>query len=155
MKPKDLLDQADHLAKRSTKRPRQADLKRAVSASYYAIFHAICQMNADALIGTGAVRADKAWAQVYRAIDHGQAKKRCKSAQDKNFPVVLKNLAEAFINLQEHRHRADYDPFIIYKRSEVLNFVSVARTAVSGITAANIRDRRAFAAFILLTQRDQ
>ena len=150
---KDLLDQADHLAKRSPKKPRQADLKRAISSTYYAVFHALCGMNSDALIGTGSARSDKAWAQVYRAVDHGQAKNRCKLAQDKDFPDPIKNFANAFTNLQERRHRADYDPNVSEKRSEVLNLVSIARNAVSGLAAVPVRERRAFAAFILLPMR--
>src|ERR1700684_3228614 len=35
----DLLEQAEHLARREPKRPRQASLRRAVSAAYYALFH--------------------------------------------------------------------------------------------------------------------
>jgi len=35
----DLLEQADHLARREKKRPKQASLRRAVSAAYYALFH--------------------------------------------------------------------------------------------------------------------
>lgn len=37
--PEDLLEQAGHLARRERKRPRQASLRRAVSAAYYALFH--------------------------------------------------------------------------------------------------------------------
>lgn len=155
MKPKDLLDQASLLARRSAKKPRQADLKRAVSATYYAVFHSLCRLNADSLIGTGAARSDKAWIQVYRAIDHGQAKKRCKSAQDRNFPDAIKNFAAAFVILQELRHRADYDPLNNFTKSEVLNLVETARSAVSEVNKVGLRDRRAFAAWILLAQRDQ
>ena len=32
-------------------RPRQADLKRAISNAYYAMFHALCHSNATALWG--------------------------------------------------------------------------------------------------------
>jgi len=35
----DLLDQAEHLAAKEPRKPRQASLRRAVSATYYAIFH--------------------------------------------------------------------------------------------------------------------
>jgi len=35
----DLPEQAYHLARREPKRPRQASLRRAVSSSYYALFH--------------------------------------------------------------------------------------------------------------------
>jgi hypothetical protein len=35
----DLLDQALHLAHRDPTRPKQANLRRAVSTAYYALFH--------------------------------------------------------------------------------------------------------------------
>lgn len=35
----DLLEQAFHLARREPTRPRQASLRRALSTSYYALFH--------------------------------------------------------------------------------------------------------------------
>src|SRR5258708_12758063 len=37
--PEHLLEQARHLANREPKRPRQASLRRAISTSYYALFH--------------------------------------------------------------------------------------------------------------------
>ena len=37
--PEDLLEQANHLARREPKRPKQASLRRAVSTAYYALFH--------------------------------------------------------------------------------------------------------------------
>jgi uncharacterized protein (UPF0332 family) len=37
--PDDLLEQANHLANREPELPRQASLRRAVSAAYYALFH--------------------------------------------------------------------------------------------------------------------
>lgn len=72
MIPRDLLAQADHLCRLSPKRPKQANLRRAVSASYYAVFHALCRSNADALVGKGAARPTRAWMQTYRALDHAQ-----------------------------------------------------------------------------------
>lgn len=154
MKPKDLLDQANLLAQRSMKRPRQADLCRALSAAYDAVFHTMCRMNADAIVGTGANRSEKAWLQAYRAVDHGQAKKRCKLAAQKGFPAEIVSFADAFVALQELRHRADYDPDAAFKRSEVLNHIKVARTATGALTFAGARDRRAFAVHLLLTYRD-
>ncbi len=35
----DLLEQAKHLANREPRRPKQASLRRAISAAYYALFH--------------------------------------------------------------------------------------------------------------------
>ncbi|HVY50205.1 MAG TPA: hypothetical protein VHA07_01450 [Devosia sp.] len=65
MKPGDLIAQARRLANASPKRPRDADLRRAVSAAYYALFQAIAKASADLLVGSaGASRSDKAWRQV-------------------------------------------------------------------------------------------
>jgi uncharacterized protein (UPF0332 family) len=37
----DLLAQAEHLARVDKKKPKQANLRRAVSAAYYALFHPV------------------------------------------------------------------------------------------------------------------
>ena len=37
--PADLLEQAEHLAGREATRPKQASLRRAISAAYYSVFH--------------------------------------------------------------------------------------------------------------------
>jgi hypothetical protein len=37
--PDDLLEQAGHLASRERTKPKQASLRRAISVSYYAVFH--------------------------------------------------------------------------------------------------------------------
>ncbi len=39
----DLLEQANHLARRERGRPRQASLRRAVSSAYYALFHLLIE----------------------------------------------------------------------------------------------------------------
>ena len=154
MKPTDLLDQAEHLARMSPKRPKQAHLRRALSSAYYAVFHTLCRSNADTLVGTGTNRSEKASRQAYRAVDHGQAKKRCRSAVEKGFPSSIVSFANAFVGLQELRHRADYDPETAFTRTEVLNQIRVARSANASFAKASARDRRAFAVHVLLTYRD-
>jgi hypothetical protein len=37
----DLLELAEHLARREAKRPKQTSLGGAISAAYYAVFHAL------------------------------------------------------------------------------------------------------------------
>lgn len=153
MIPKDLLAQADHLCGLSPKRPRQANLRRAVSASYYAVFHALCRSNADALVGKGAARPTRAWMQAYRAVDHGQAKTRCKEAGSRGFPLSIQAFADSFVTLQEHRHRADYNPDQNFTKREAALIVGLARSAVAAIDIAPARDRRAFAIHVLLPYR--
>lgn len=61
MNPYDLIRIARHLATGGVSgdrgRPRQADLRRAISAAYYALFHALCRCCADTL--AGATLADR------------------------------------------------------------------------------------------------
>ncbi|WP_395142382.1 hypothetical protein [Armatimonas sp.] len=68
----DLLEQAEHLTKRERGRPKQASLRRAVSAAYYALFHLLLEDAAlQAVPGSLA-----SWRPVSaRAINHGDLKK--------------------------------------------------------------------------------
>src|SRR6516162_9256445 len=50
--PEQLLRQAEHLARLDRYKPSQANLRRAVSASYYAIFHHLSSECAKAVVGT-------------------------------------------------------------------------------------------------------
>jgi uncharacterized protein (UPF0332 family) len=151
--PKDLLVQADHLLKLSPKRPKQANLRRAVSAAYYAVFHSLCRSNADMIAGSGNARPGRAWLQCYRAVDHGQAKSRCKDVHAKGFPPPIQAFADAFVALQEHRHRADYSPDKHFTKQEAAAIVGLARSATSAIKSTPVKDRRAFAIHILLNYR--
>jgi uncharacterized protein (UPF0332 family) len=63
----DLIAQARRLAKATASRPKQVDLRRAISSAYYACFHALAKSCADSLIGTKNVGNQAAWAQAYRA----------------------------------------------------------------------------------------
>ena len=54
---------------RSASKPRQTDLKRAVSTTYYAMFNFLARECADLFIGTGAARKSLPWVQVHRALE--------------------------------------------------------------------------------------
>ena len=87
--PDDLIRIAEHLASGGVGggigRPVQAELRRAVSATYYALFHALARCCANMLVGvaTPASRSQQAWTQVYRALEHGHAKNQCCKLEDK------------------------------------------------------------------------
>ena len=148
----DLLDIAQRLAEG---RPSQTDLRRAISSVYYALFHAIAQSNADTLVGDDPQSRDQAaWRQAYRALDHGYAKRRCQSAQNNlRFSLPVKNLAGQFVDLQSARHRADYDPDEIFSGQDVLISVSEAIAYISAFQAAPELERRAFAVYVLMRDR--
>ncbi|WP_081630939.1 hypothetical protein [Aureimonas ureilytica] len=149
----DLLGTARRLAKASPKKPRQADLKRSISTAYYALFHAVARDCADRLVGTGQNRADKAWRQTYRALNHGEAKTACAQLRNLGFPPDLTQVGDAFRTLQEQRHKADYDPFHRVNRATALTAIQLAETAISNLRAAGSKDRIAFAIQLLLKQR--
>jgi len=120
----DLLAQACDLARRQLRRPKQASLRRSISASYYALFHFLGEEGTKLIVGTAHNRTElRQFAG--RALLHGKMKNVCedftrpmpKSDLLKPFwpklhvaaSADIKTVAKAFINLQELRHSADYD----------------------------------------------
>jgi hypothetical protein len=70
MNPEHLFEQADKLIQApAAGRPRQVDLRRGVSAAYYALFHAILAAAADLVVGT-TNQSTVLYELVYRSIDH-------------------------------------------------------------------------------------
>jgi uncharacterized protein (UPF0332 family) len=157
VKPLDFIETAKRLAEtHRAKRPRQADLRRAVSTAYYAVFHAMCRNAADCLIGTsGADRSQTAWKQVYRSVDHGTAKKQCKDGSVMGrFPKELEDFGNTYVDLQEKRHDADYDPETTWTRIDVQTHIDAAELVIKQLRAVPMKDRRAFAAWIVLKKRN-
>lgn len=108
------------------------------------------------LIGTNRrKRSNAAWRQVYRAIEHGFVKNVCtKKNMIEKFPAEIVDFSVNFRNLQERRHSADYDPSFKLARSEVENDINVAEASINKLDSVEVKDRRAFAAYVLLKQRD-
>lgn len=152
----DLLDNARRLALGDGARPpSQADLRRAASGVYYAVFHAICQSNADTLVGDDSQNRDlAAWRQTYRALEHGYAGRRCRQIQSNpRFSQPIRNLARHFPTIQRLRHQADYDPVRTLTLTEILSVVEQASGIIATFLAAPLHERRAFAVYILMRER--
>lgn len=66
----DLLQPANHLATYEGNSPTQASLRRAVSTSYYALFHLLLEDASQHWLGSPEARHG-----LERAFDHGQMKK--------------------------------------------------------------------------------
>ncbi|WP_421952381.1 hypothetical protein [Pelagibacterium sp.] len=154
MKPADLLHTARDLVSSSNGKPRQSNLLRATSTAYYALFHALARSCADLLIGgSGAVRSKSAWHQAYRALEHGVCKNACKNGKIANFPQEIQDFANLFVTMQEKRHIADYDPNAKVFKSTVLLDIEQVEFVITSFEATPLKDRRAFAAFVLFKQR--
>ena len=144
--PELLLEQARRLA---DGQPRQEDLRRAVSAAYYALFHAVTTAAADYAIGADK-RTTKQYALAYRSINHGPLKALCLSLDGKQ---ELAGFAAAFAELQEKRHRADYDPHYDASSTDADIAIRLAADALASFRTASEEQRNIFLALSLFSPR--
>ena len=134
-------------------RPQQMQLRKAVSAAYYAMFHALAASNADTLIGVSPLfRRLPAWTLTYRALDHGPARSRINAGLNA-FAPATRNFGRTFVDLQGQRHRADYDPHSAFTRSDAVGLIDRAAAAIVGCEAVEATERKAFAAHVLFRVR--
>ncbi len=136
-------------------RPRQANLRRAVSTTYYAMFHCLAVCCADLLVGgVGSNRSEPAWRQVYRALEHGAARQRCnRPAMVQQFPPEIQRFAERFVAMQQKRHQADYAPEVDVHKDAVLQDINDIGEVIAKFQRVPVKDRRAFAVYLLLPLR--
>ena len=108
------------------------------------------------LIGKKGVHTSKhAWLQAYRALEHGTCKHRCANkAMIQKFPPGIVDFASVFVELQEKRHAADYDPSASFFRSECHTDLARAAQAIRGFEAESAKDKRAFASYVMLKMRE-
>jgi hypothetical protein len=158
----DLLEQAEHLARRDSRRPRQANLRRAVSGAYYALFHLLTTEAA----GLYARELGLA-ARITRTYNHPEMKrvstlfansKLPRSLQPLTgtytTPALLQGVAQAFVDLQQARHEADYNLTLRLNREETLTLVRRARQAVADWEQVKrTDDARLYLACFLLWKR--
>ncbi|MCY4184248.1 MAG: hypothetical protein OXC82_02555 [Rhodobacteraceae bacterium] len=155
MQPLDLISTARRLVGKGRGKPRQADLKRALSTTYYALFHALCRNCADCFVGrTSGSRDEKAWEQAYRAVEHGFVRNqfRNKLIRD-SFPEEIQDLASIFVELQRKRHQADYVPSYRLTRSEVLIEIDASEMAIKKLRQASMKDLRSLAIWTVMKKR--
>ena len=132
----DLLKQAYRLATLDAKKPRQVNLRRAISSTYYALFHML--VDEACRVQIGAHHSQAPFRQVLgRAFAHGVMKDACKSfgggtlkksvsqglPATFTIPSEIRGLAEVFVDLQEKWHLADYDLTVRFNRSDVLYLI--------------------------------
>jgi hypothetical protein len=100
-------------------------------------------------------RSKHAWHQVYRAIEHKEAAKHCRDKDfTKKFGQNVQDFANLFHVLQDKRHLADYDVSSSnLLKSSVEEDIRLAETAMAVLSESTEKDRRAFCAYILFSQR--
>lgn len=86
--PDDLLEQARHLATRERKRPKQASLRRAVSAAYYSLFHLLSGASSELIAADPKIAA-----ALNRTLNHGEMQRVSKQFVAAKLPKALQALA--------------------------------------------------------------
>jgi hypothetical protein len=152
-----LLEQAQALAMLDPRRPKQANLRRAVSSAYYAVFHMLVYSASWQAAGPRkSTLANTANNIVGRWFSHGTMAKTSQIFSGRGSPKLnalfktnlgalvtqpLQDVANAFVDLQEQRHVADYDlaaaPFT---RQGTLALVQRARQAFDDWQTASESD---------------
>jgi len=149
LNPEHLFEQADSLiGPPPAGPPRQVDLRRAISAAYYGVFHAAVTAASDLVVGA-VHRGSGRYALVYRSIQHRSLREVCEDAQKQTLPAKyaayapqngfgpdIAAFATAAIELQEKRHRADYDPHIRVNSADATFAVAAARAALTRLQKA-------------------
>lgn len=156
IKSSDLIAAAFDLVEAGSRgRPREANLRRAVSTAYYAMFHCLALCCADLLVGgEGSNRSEPAWRQVYRALEHGAARQRCNRADIiQKFPMEIREFADRFVGMQQKRHQADYAPEVDIHKDAVLQDIIAVAESIAKFQQVPVKDRRAFAVYLLLPLR--
>lgn len=158
---RDLLEQAQHLSRRERGRPRQASLRRAISAAYYALFHLLIQEATGSLVARPELRPRFA-----RAFDHGDMRSASRGFVNPQpnqlaaltggapVPQAVQDVAAAFVELQEARHEADYNLDRTFTRLESTDLVTQSAQAFA--TWQTIRTdpvARTYLAALLLWKR--
>ena len=135
--------------------PSEANLRRAVSTAYYAAFHALSQSCADTLVGPySTVSTREHWITAYRSLEHRQVRNRFNNrGRMASFSGQVRDFARGFANLQDLRHRADYDPEANFDPDEVLQLLSNTEEVIRGFNAASERERRLLAVYLIAILR--
>ena len=158
MEPQEMLRIARELASGGSDprgRPRQADLKTAVNRTYYAMFHTLAIIAADAAIGKRARnRRDPAWNHTARALDHRTARVECQRIDSQGLlSAGVRQFAQTFVKMQELRHGADYDDFSRYTRGQVIGWIVEAERAIATVEREPQEMQRALAAMTMHRRR--
>lgn len=163
--PDHLLDQSRALISAAPAgAPRQADLRRAISTAYYAIFHLTVTSVADTLVGN-TKRSTASYGLAYRSIDHRWLRDLCSDLAKPTLPTKLAKLlptgvdshfgsyAAALVELQEKRHIADYDPLAKMTLIDAKLALQTAESAKTAYLSANEGTKGTYAALLAFGTR--
>ena len=131
----------------------EADMRRAISTAYYAVFHTLAASNADLIAGRPqSDMSTQAWERVYRRLGHGRAQNNLRTIL-RQLSRHGENFARTFVELQQLRQEADYDSNAVVTHSDTVNSIELAETAISAFAQLSEEERRFLAAQSLFDRR--
>ena len=141
------------------------ELRRALSSAYYGLFHRLTTAGSIPFAASG----DALRFQVARAFSHSAMRKVCDAyvrSPTRPFPASVQHLnptapdprlstvADAFAQLQEGRHAADYDLSTVVEPPYAAELVRLAETALADFDAIqSLPETTVFLAALLLADR--
>jgi hypothetical protein len=145
--------------------PGQAQLRRAVSTAYYALFHKVLRTAAERFAGPGQEQSG-AYAILYRSFDHGHMKRVCEDLQVSTLKDRIKgplrrdavsqdtrDFAGIFPSLQDIRHLADYDPTVRFLPSDVVSLIDSAEVAIEAFDRITADEQADVLALLMVRTR--
>ncbi len=109
----------------------QAELRRAVSTAYYALFHLLVS---ETTLNWGRASSRNALGRMFdhrtmKRVSDRLAKKTPSAGEDPNVVSALWFVAKIFVELQDLRHIADYDNGTSWTRLDAIVPIASARSA--------------------------
>ena len=162
--PVDLLAVARLLAAEA--HASDAQLRRAVSTAYYALFHRVLRAAASRFMGLDEENS-AGYALIYRSFDHRHMKAVCEGLDVSTLKDSLKRqlgrnavsqdmrrFASNFPVLQEARHLADYDPQGVFLHADVLSLIDTAAVAIEAFDRTTADEQADILALMLVRARN-
>jgi hypothetical protein len=161
LNPDELFSQADLLLSH----PNEVDFRRAISAAYYGLFHAVLTAAADQALGFQ-FRWHRIYSYVYRSVSHTSLREVCEAinksalpakfrpfAPEGGFDNHLRQFAAVVVELQEKRYIADYDPVATVPKSDAETVIRMARAALTRFYTADPEHKVIFLTLLLFRSR--
>ncbi|MFD0937596.1 hypothetical protein [Methylobacterium trifolii] len=133
----------------------QAAFRRALSSSYYAVFHTLCAVGAEGLGFRSAPSEDIE--PIYRSLEHRKAQDVLASPKTRQLHEDLARIGSAFIELRQLREDADYSQpgrfgsqQRLLTRNETKTLIDLADETIRILDALPIDIRRKLAVALLV-----
>ena len=145
--------------------PSDAQLRRAVSSAYYALFHKVVSAGTRRFMGPG-TEARPGYNLIYRGFTHSRLKDVCKRLDvtplaprmqeqlgRRAVGQDMRDFAAGFVALQELRELADYDPQAMFSHSDAIGSVEAADRALQAFDRTASEEQADVLALMLVNSR--